>query len=94
LPKSGCLRRVNSGLQIGFFEEISPTRAAVFLALTPFEIVEDSLGALRSFDHSDNATRNVGLLVEPNDRERIVRVACHFLISLVDESAGKPVVIE
>jgi hypothetical protein len=69
LPKSGRLRRVDSGLQIGFFEEITPARAAVFLALAPFEIVESSLGALRSFDDGNDPTRHVGFLVEPNDRE-------------------------
>jgi len=69
LPKSGRLRRVDSGLQIGFFEEITPTRAAVFLALAPFEIVERFLSALRSFDHSNDPTRHVGFLVEANDRE-------------------------
>jgi hypothetical protein len=69
LPEFGCLCRVCSRLQIGFFQEVTPTRASVFLALTPFEIVESSLRALGSFDDGHNSTRDVGLLVEPNDRE-------------------------
>jgi hypothetical protein len=78
LPQFGCLRRVGSGLQIGFFHKVTPTRTAVFLALTPFEIVESSLCALGSFYDGHNTTRDVGLLVEPNNREGTIRLVCHF----------------
>jgi hypothetical protein len=69
LPKFGRLLWVNPRLQIGFFQEIPPTRAPVFLTLTPFKIVESSLPTLGSFDDSHNPARHVGFLVEPNDRE-------------------------
>ena len=68
LSKFGSLLWVNSGLQIGFFQEVAPTGASVFLALTPFKIVESSLPTLAS-DDSHNPTRLIGPLVEPNDRE-------------------------
>jgi len=69
LSKFGGLLWVNSRLQIGFFQEVAPTRASVFLALTPFEIVESSLPTLGSFDNGHNPARLVGPLVKPNDRE-------------------------
>ena len=81
LSKSGCLRRVDSRLQIGFFQEVTPAGASVFLALAPFEIVESPLRALRSFDDGHDPTRNVGFLVEPNDRKSMLKVVCHLLIS-------------
>jgi hypothetical protein len=93
LPKSGCLPRVDSRLQIGFFQEITPACASVFLALAPFEVVESPLRALRSFDDGHDPTRNVGLLVEPNDRKRVLRVVCHFLVSESEIRTDKHVAI-
>lgn len=69
LSKSGRLLRVRSRMQIAFLQKVAPTRASVFLGLTPFEIVERSLRALGSFNHGHNPTGFVGPLVEPNDRE-------------------------
>jgi hypothetical protein len=56
LAKSGCLRRVDSRLQIGFFQEVTPAGASVFLALAPFEIIESPLRALRSFHNGHDPT--------------------------------------
>ena len=78
LTEFGCLGGVGSRLQVAFFHKVSPSRASVLLALTPFEIVESSLCALSSFDDGHDATGDVGLLVEPNDRERMLRVVSHF----------------
>jgi len=69
LSKFGGFLRVHSGPQIGFLQEISPTRPSVFFALTPIEIIESSFGGLSSFDDGHNSARVVGLLVKPNDRE-------------------------
>ena len=77
-PEFGCLRRVGSGLQVGFFHKVAPTGAPVFLTLTPFEIVEGSFRALGPFNNCHNPTRDVGLLVEPNDGEGTIRLVCHF----------------
>ena len=89
LAKSGCLRRIDSRLQIAFFQKVTPACAALFLGLAPFEIIKSSLRALRSFDHGHDPTRNVGLLVEPNDRESVLSVVCHFLISESEIRTGQ-----
>jgi len=86
LPKPGCLPRVDSRLQIGLLQEVTPACASVFLALAPFEVVESPLRTLRSFDYGHDPTRNVGLLVEPNDRKRVLRVVHHFFSFRVGDS--------
>jgi hypothetical protein len=78
LPKFGSFRRIDSGLQIAFFQEVTPSRASILLGLTPFEIVQRSLGALDPSDYGNHPARLVAFLVEPNDRECNVGVSCHF----------------
>jgi len=89
LPESGCLCRIHPRLQIGFFHKVAPPGASVFLTLTPFEIVQSSLRALSPFDDRHNSARYVGFLVEPNDRERMLRVVSHFLIFRVEIRTGQ-----
>jgi hypothetical protein len=83
LAKLGRLGGIDSGLQIGLFHKVAPARAAVFLSLAPFEIVEGSLRVCGSFDDGHNSTGYVGLLVEPNDHKRMFRVVCHYSDFLV-----------
>ncbi len=55
LTKFGGFLRVHSGPQIGFLQEIAPTRPSVFLALTPIEIIESSFCGVSSLDDSHNS---------------------------------------
>ncbi len=85
LPKFGGFAVVDARLQVGFFHKISPTRAPVFLALAPFIIVESFLRAFPAIDHGHNAARDVRLLVEADDRKRMLRVVSHILIFAIGE---------
>ena len=78
LPKFGGFAGIGARLQVGFFHKVPPTRASVFLALAPFIVVESFLRTLRAFYHGHNAARDVGFLVEADDRKRMLRVVSHF----------------
>ncbi len=69
LSNFGGFLRVHSGPQIGFLQEIAPTRPSVSLALAPIEIIESSLRDLNSLDDGHNSARLVSSLVKPNDGE-------------------------
>jgi len=78
LPKLGGFAGIYTRLQVGFFHKVSPTGTSVFLALAPFIVIESFLRALRIFDHGHNAARDVRLLVEADNRKRMLRVVSHF----------------
>jgi len=69
LTKFRGLRRVCSRMQIAFLQKVAPTRAAVFLTLTPLKVVERFLRALGPLNHGHNPAGFVGSLVEPHDRK-------------------------
>src|ERR1700722_18834009 len=78
LPKFGGFAGIGARLQVGFFHKVPPTRASVFLALAPFIVVENFLRALPAIDHGHDAARDVGFLVEADDRKRMLSVVSHF----------------
>ena len=78
LPKFGGFAGIDTRLQVGFFHKVSPPRASIFLRLAPFIVVQSFLRALPAINYGHNAARDVRLLVEADNRKRMLRVVSHF----------------
>jgi hypothetical protein len=60
LAEAGCLLWIHSGLEVSFFQEISPAFVPVFRTLLAFQTLERHFSVRFSLDDGHNATGNIG----------------------------------